>query len=481
MKRLTIDLYTLIIGAAFLPIALTAQTSTWNGASSSTDNWSDADNWGGIIPSINDVLEFGQSTRLTPNNDYTANTQFSGINFLSTAGAFTLTGNAINLNGDINSANENTQTINMNIALLKDIKVHLSANNASSTINLDGNISGPYGINFSGSDTYGNNQINLTGNNSYTGTSTIGSEDNRVTVWCNKQDSLPGDVTVVDGSTLRLSSDIFTNNFNISGNGARTLGRASWAADDYAGALALNDDANISGTVTLTGNSRISGNYNSSGFISGQITGDYDLQFGFVQERPGSITLKNTNNNWKGNTYITGGAATVSSGRQFKLYLGADNVLPFGSGAGDIYIGTHNTVVKTQGKTININGLNNYRNDSFGTINGGGSFILGHNNADGQFNGTISVNTLTKVGTGTQSMGGSTVATISTTVSNGTLRIDGGYLNGGMIIVHDEATLEIDGGELQYNSATPMNLDNSGIFAFTSGTLTGTNWYGGAQ
>jgi hypothetical protein len=52
----------------------------------------------------NDLLFFDLTTGLVNTNDLPANTFFNGLTFNSTAGAFTLNGNAVNLNGGITNA-----------------------------------------------------------------------------------------------------------------------------------------------------------------------------------------------------------------------------------------------------------------------------------------------------------------------------------------------------------------------------------------
>jgi fibronectin-binding autotransporter adhesin len=71
--------------------------NTWDGGGAD-NNWSTLLNWDNdLVPLWPQLVTFGGSTRLTPNNDLSAIT-VNGINFGSTAGAFTLNGNGITLN-----------------------------------------------------------------------------------------------------------------------------------------------------------------------------------------------------------------------------------------------------------------------------------------------------------------------------------------------------------------------------------------------
>ena len=116
-----------------------AVTTTWNGGSTGPgdDNWSDGANWvGGAAPASPNVLAFDGSTRLNPINDFPANTQFNGIKFNNTAGAFTLSGANVNLAGNVVNNSSNLQTVNVNLALQQSAA--LSA--ASGNLTIGGNI-----------------------------------------------------------------------------------------------------------------------------------------------------------------------------------------------------------------------------------------------------------------------------------------------------------------------------------------------------
>ena len=63
----------------------------WTGGSSTSDNWSDAENWNGDnVPTATDFVAFGGLTRLTPTNDLLSSA--SGIVFRASAGPFVLSG-----------------------------------------------------------------------------------------------------------------------------------------------------------------------------------------------------------------------------------------------------------------------------------------------------------------------------------------------------------------------------------------------------
>src|SRR5438874_8411757 len=92
-----------------------AATDTWIGGGGN-GNWSTAGNWnsgtGNAPPLATDILQFSGTSNLVTNNDFAANTQFNGINFLSGAGPFTLGGNAVLLAGNLDNASAAAQTVN---------------------------------------------------------------------------------------------------------------------------------------------------------------------------------------------------------------------------------------------------------------------------------------------------------------------------------------------------------------------------------
>jgi len=149
-----------------------AETAVWNGAASGSSEihsrWNKKQNWGGVAvtPSSTTDLIFGGTTRLNNKNDFADHSAFRSITFNSSAGAFTLNGNAITLYGGITNNSTRTQTVNPDIALTG---MHY-INSAAGDITINGVISGSGSLVKSGANT-----LTLTGNNTYSGTTTIAS------------------------------------------------------------------------------------------------------------------------------------------------------------------------------------------------------------------------------------------------------------------------------------------------------------------
>ena len=139
---------------------------TWNGGGGN-DNWTTGANWS-VTPVAGNALTFGGTTRLGPVNDFAADTAFAGITFNNTAGAFVLTGNRITLTGNITNSDNDLQTINLDMILGSTRTFNVNSGNLA----VGGILSGAGGLTLA-TNTATARTLTLTGNNSYTGTTTI--------------------------------------------------------------------------------------------------------------------------------------------------------------------------------------------------------------------------------------------------------------------------------------------------------------------
>src|SRR4051812_21961103 len=200
-------------------LGASAAVQTWTGGGLANDNWTNRDNWlGSTAPVAGDALIFDSSLRLTPSNDFSALTSFTGIGFSSTAGAFTLGGNAITLSGDVTSdSSGQSHTINLGLVLDANRTVRVSDSN----VTINGVISGTG----SGITKTGNGILTLGAVNTYTGP------------------------TVIDGGTLAYVADNF-------GVGALNFGftPAATSASTNSGTLDLNNASLTASSLTLQNN-----------------------------------------------------------------------------------------------------------------------------------------------------------------------------------------------------------------------------------
>jgi len=106
----------MILGIALLASSTLASNRIWDGGGTEA-NWDLADNWDGTIPVAGDALFFGGSAKVTNTNNLADGTAFSGMTFNSEAGAFSLWGNAVTLEGNISNLSSNTQTVKLPLSL----------------------------------------------------------------------------------------------------------------------------------------------------------------------------------------------------------------------------------------------------------------------------------------------------------------------------------------------------------------------------
>lgn len=111
-------------------------TTIWNGGSSSDSDWNDNANWTGIslLPGTQPL--FSGNTRLNNTNNTAAGTVYSNIVFNAGAGAFVLTGNPISLNGSITNNSSSTETINLGL----NFSAPQTFNGASGTLIIGGGL-----------------------------------------------------------------------------------------------------------------------------------------------------------------------------------------------------------------------------------------------------------------------------------------------------------------------------------------------------
>ena len=403
-----------------------AQTFTWTGAQNA--NWSIGNNWvGGVAPSgagtENLVFPSGGANLLTNNN--INNAAFNSI--IIKGSGYTLSNKAITVGAggvmDSSVGGANTISMGLTFAGTRTIVV----NNAASTLTVSGVITGAGGITKAGAGT-----LVLSAINTYTGATTI----NAGTISIAADAALgtaPGAPTagkiVFGGGTLR-STATFTlaTNRGISLTGAGTILTDPATTLSYAGIIAGAGSLTKAGTGTL--------------LLSGV------------------------------NTYT--GATTVGAGT---LRLGVTNS-----------INSASAVTVSAGATFDLGGFS----DIVGSIAGAGSItssaagavtlMAGGSNATTAFSGVIQDGSgtvaLTKTGTGTLTLSGANTYSGTTTVSAGTLLVNGAQsssavsLNGGTLGgtgTVGAITSTASGGSVSPGQAGPGIL-NSGNVNWSSGS-----------
>ena len=153
--RLLLPALTLITFSGSASTSLAGDT--WDGGGGD-NNWGTGANWnpdGSPSPGSASDLFFAGASQLTSNNNYTAFDDFRNITFNSGAGAFTLTGNSIDLFGKIENLSTSTQTVNLTSIALNSATAN-EFNPVSGHLNIGGNV------------ITNGNQLKVFGNNGFT-------------------------------------------------------------------------------------------------------------------------------------------------------------------------------------------------------------------------------------------------------------------------------------------------------------------------
>lgn len=280
--------------------------------------------------------------------------------------------------------------------------------------------------------------------------------------------------------------EVGTSNIRITSNNALTSIGNLWLKSNLnevnGNALTLNGNlvrytaggssiGKIGASLALTQNTTFEVAANTSNGrleISGGISGAFSL----TKSDGGRLRLVGTAKTYSGDTIITGGLLDMS----------ANDMLPFGTGKGNVLIGTGGQLFLNNVNT-QINGLSDYSGTA-GTVSKSGSntrsLTLGNANANGDFSGDITftggTSTIAKVGSGTQVLSGNISTAGAGSVSAGALLINGTWNNG--VSATGTATL---GGTGTINgavniAATAFLAPGASIesLAVTSATISGT-------
>ena len=308
----------------------------------------------------------------------------------------------------------------------------------------------------------------LSGNNSYTGTTTV---DNGTVIV-----SATGDIN--ESSAISITAN---GTLNVDGGGNAAIGDT--VAITNAGNFILTGSDETIGSITGAGNINLNNNTLTTGSdgtsttVSGVISGPDGR---LTKEGAGTFTLSGAN------TYT--GATTINAGT-----LQAANASALG---------------KNSAVTVNGGSLDLTTDLSIGSLAGAGNVTLnantlttGSNNSSTTYSGVLSGNgALIKQGTGTTTLSGTNTYTGGTTINDGAIRIgaadnlgsgaltlDGGTLQTTASFTSNRGTtLGASGGSFNIDTGTTLsesgNISGSGRLSKTGeGTLTlsGTNTYTG--
>ena len=500
----------------FLPLALLfivhAFAQTWDGGTGN-GNWGTKNNWNPNVAPISSsttaIILSGGSQPAT-NQNISNNFQVNSITFGSGMTTnFSISGNSFNLTGTNPSIIQNssfTGSISNNLTLSSTVTL---GGTGTGTVTLSGVLSGAGGITETGS-----NRTILSGNNTYTGITTISSG----TLQANSNNALgttSGGTIVQSGGTLLINSGVSLQDnetITLSGTGASSQGALANTGGSAAvnGNILLGANATINsttGTFTLGNNSAVDTlalnafNLTLSGsgdtFINSNLTGSGNL----IKSGTGTATLYGDNNTFTGTTAVNEGKLIVDTITNNNTGLLGNVTVGDGVGAANSAIlqnGENTTptasdvIVDTISVTINSDGVWNLnkQTETVGSVAGsgnvqlgtGGALTTGGNNASSTLSGVISgAGTVTKTGTGTMNLSGANTFTGATTISGGTLNtsVTNALGSTASLTINAGSTLLLSGTGVsdRINNAATVNLNGgtlsaSGTISETMGALT---------
>ena len=481
------------IAAVCTVYACTANAAvfTWDGGGAD-NNWQTAANWVGDVAPDSDgtaSLVFAGGAAKTTANNFPAGTAFASLALNNTA-AFTLSGNGITLTGPLTAATTAaaiTDTLALPVALGGDLAITADSNHA---ITSSGVISGPYGLTKSGA---GN--LTLNGLNTYTG-QTILSGGGRV--YYNSLKNL-GEACSFGAPTTREAGTIRLNSITEYKGGNSATDRDLWFDGGVQFFISGSGDLTLNGGIGGPGSPSIRGSRTL--VINGPVTNTS----AFGRTDTGTVFLNDPANTFPGNLTISDGtivAVTLADSGTI-CSIGSGNTIFFGQTGWETtgrlrYVGSTdascNRSLRFQSSQLSHGGqLENATAGTTVTFGGAITTVVGTKPTvdtaiplwltgagDGVMASSLPVGLrVIKQGAGAWRLAGANVHTGATSVTAGTLLIDGSTAAASAVSVAAGATL---GGTGTVHGAVsvaaggtlaPGSLDATGTLALASAELDG--------
>ena len=416
--------------------AQSAQAAVWNGGGAD-DFWTTSLNWGGLPPTPGEALFFGGTSRLTPLNDSTPDTNFSNITFNSTAGAFTIGGTRIVLEGDVTNNSTAQETINLDM-LFASTRIF---NTASGDLSVGGTLSGAGGLTKTGNGT-----LTLSAANSFTGALTVAAGTLSVSTW--NSDSTNGSLGN-SATPVTLGGAITMGTLRFTGGGSNfapaTIRALNLAAGGGKVQMVYTGGDRNANYVHINGN-RITG---SGGVTVDTFAGGATSRFIVI-----------------GSAAYTGATVVAANSELQTNYNDTVNDgTPFGAGLN----GLGSAVTVQSGGRLTFFSFDTSATVALGSLAGSGivqgegggthTFKIGGDNSSTTFSGVLQNNggpvAITKVGNGTLTLTGANTNTGIVRIKSGTVAVGNWNTSGAAGPWGAGTTLiELNDGRINYTGPT---------------------------